>query len=184
MFLWGDLDLESGLPDLLPGDGDFLFLGGGGDILDFFGSGDPESSDSSLSEPEDDDDSSIVFLTATLGGGVLDLGTAFVLSSRCFGDGSDSEELPSDSDLGVAFFLGLTGGGDTETGECCLFFGGGDIDGDAFRLRCEGEATCLTGDADAWPRRGDGERRRLGGEYLACSGERRLGAGGDIFLLL
>lgn len=129
---------------IICGEGDLLFFGGGGDIFDLFGSGgEPDSSDSSsLSESdeddeEEDDDDSFFFLATTLGAGDRSFWTGLSLvTSRVFGDGSESEELSSsDSDFGTSFFLGLTGGGDTEAGECCLFFGDGDDDGDALCLR-------------------------------------------------
>jgi hypothetical protein len=163
------------------GEGDFLFFAGGKDILDFFGSGEPDSSESSSLSESEDDDSSFFFLAKSLGG---DLGFGAPLAfatTRTLGDGSESEELSSsDSDFGAVFFRGFTGGGDTDTGECCLFFGDGEEDTDTFRPRKGGEAACLPGEVDESLRRGEGERCRLGGEYLGC-GDRRLGEG---FLLL
>lgn len=111
-------------------------MGARKDVLAVCGS-DPDSSESSSLSESEDDDSSCFFLMSSLGGD-LDFGTPLALggTSRICVEVSDSEELPSsDSDLGGGFLLGFTGGGETDTGECCLFFGGGDKDGDALRPR-------------------------------------------------
>lgn len=169
----------------LSGVTDLLFLGGGDRILDFFlgGEGDPDSSESSSLSEDDDEDSFLAGIF--LGGGERDLFASLDLVDFPFGTGevsrSDSPELSSsDSDFGgEGFFFVLTGGGDTEAGECSLFLGDGEAEylaplaggGDARRLTGETETLFLRG--------GDGERRRLplltGGENLL--GLRRLGSG-------
>ena len=156
----GEADLRFWTFLFLFGEGDFRLFGGVRHFLFLFwdGEGPSDSSESSLSDPEDDSSfsSTGVGLFFCTGSFILEICTL-----RGGGDGSPSDsddELSPEPDF-IESFLCLTGGGEA-SGERKRFFGFGEGDRDTCLLG-GGEGPLFAGDVEGLRRLGDTERLHL-----------------------